>query len=648
MKKLSLVSFSYCSNKLLSFQICRNGCDKPFCEGNLTVEGPKKTTSKIATMSKSIKMSPLTQFYQTTPALPISRGAIKLQELTTRGTPITQTPAVSKGPQRNRVQQTREFQVKGTTPVKPQSQFSSLGPLQCYQDSDDPRCLKDQAFEATTRTELIRNRPTRPVTRKEITVKVEQETIENLVVTTYAPKTRQPIQTTRQLIQATSFSCTLESSDSRCQIDCNPGSTDTRCTQTTTQRSIQTTISPIQTTVFACTAGNQDPRCKSDCYPGSTDRRCSQITTQRSIQTTPRPIQTTVFACTAGSQDPRCKPDCYPGTTDRRCSQTTTQRSIQRQTTQPPTYLPPETTTRFSCTPTSTDPRCPANCYTGSTDKRCNDVSQRPVQTTPRPIQTTVFACTAGSQDPRCKPDCYPGTTDRRCSQSTTQRSIQTTPRSIQTTPRSILTTPRSIQTTPRFIYTTVFACTRGSQDPRCKPDCYPGTTDRRCPQSTTQRSIQTTPRPIQTTVFTCIPGSRDSRCKPDCFPGSSDSRCPRPFSSTSKPSTINSACYPGSPNPNCPQPYRPSSTNPPVTYLPPLDSSSVRRLRQVDQVLIEDINNLIQPGASDFHEITSSLADIKTEAIHNSQSKLRQKREINGEKEIISITLNFKGYKFS
>ncbi|CAO1400505.1 unnamed protein product, partial [Diamesa tonsa] len=128
---------------------------------------------------------------------------------------------------------------------------------------------------------------------------------------------------------------------------------------------------------------------------------------------------------------------------------------------------------------------------------------------------------------------------------------------------------------------------------------------------------------------------------------GSTDSRCPRPFSTTSKPIISTVACYPGSPNPNCPQPYRPSSTNPPVTYLPPLDSSFVRRLRQVDQILIEDINNLIQPGASDFHEITSSLADKKIEVFHNSQSKLRQKREIIGEKEIISITLNFKGYQF-
>ena len=282
-------------------------------------------------------------------------------------------------------------------------------------------------------------------------------------------------------------------------------------------------------------------------------------------------------------------------------------------TSQPATYLPPDLQV---------------------ITQRQRQTTRKPVQTTkesiPTPrqsIKTTRFSCASNPDDPRCPANCYPGSTDRRC---------------------NILTTPKTIQTTPRPIQTTIFSCSAGSQDPRCKPDCYPGSPDRRCPQTITQRIIQTTPRPIQTTAFSCSPGSQDPRCKPDCFSGSTDSRCPRPFSTTSKPIITTVACYPGSPNPNCPQPYRPSSTNPPVTYLPPLDSSFVRRLRQVDQVLIEDINNLIQPGASDFHEITSSLADKKTEVIHNNQSKLRQKRETIGEKEIISITINFKGYQFA
>jgi hypothetical protein len=63
---------------------------------------------------------------------------------------------------------------------------------------------------------------------------------------------------------------------------------------------------------------------------------------------------------------------------------------------------------------------------------------------------------------------------------------------------------------------------------------------------------------------------------------------------------------------------------------------------------LIEDINNLAQPGASDFHLIEASLAADQEQAVDENDLLIRKKRSISGEKEIISITLNFKGYQFA
>lgn len=109
---------------------------------------------------------------------------------------------------------------------------------------------------------------------------------------------------------------------------------------------------------------------------------------------------------------------------------------------------------------------------------------------------------------------------------------------------------------------------------------------------------------------------------------------------------------YIGSPDPRCPQPYRPSSTRLPSTYLPPfpVDSSqqSVRQYRQIDPSVIEDINDLIQPGASDFHSIESSLSENQDQPENENNLYIRRKRAVTEEKEIISITLNFKGYQFA
>jgi hypothetical protein len=92
---------------------------------------------------------------------------------------------------------------------------------------------------------------------------------------------------------------------------------------------------------------------------------------------------------------------------------------------------------------------------------------------------------------------------------------------------------------------------------------------------------------------------------------------------------------------------FRPSSTNPPQTYLPP-DSQFVRQSRQIDATLLTDINNLVVPGSSDFHTIESDLLNNEEQTFKENDLLVRKKRSKNGEKEIISITLNFKGYQFS
>jgi hypothetical protein len=94
---------------------------------------------------------------------------------------------------------------------------------------------------------------------------------------------------------------------------------------------------------------------------------------------------------------------------------------------------------------------------------------------------------------------------------------------------------------------------------------------------------------------------------------------------------------------------FRPSSTNPPQTYLPPLSIPQfVRQSRQIDPALIEDINNLVIP--TKFSDFSESIIFDDQEQIDNKNDLLARKRRssYNGEKEIISITLNFKGYQFS
>ncbi|CAB0018182.1 unnamed protein product [Nesidiocoris tenuis] len=118
--------------------------------------------------------------------------------------------------------------------------------------------------------------------------------------------------------------------------------------------------------------------------------------------------------------------------------------------------------------------------------------------------------------------------------------------------------------------------CYPGTSDPRCPtqptsppatqpPQCYPGSNDPRCPR----------PPPITQSPPKCYPGSRDPRCPspptsppatqpPQCYPGSTDPRCPRPPPTTQSPPN----CYPGSRDPRCPsQPTSLPATQPPQCY---------------------------------------------------------------------------------
>lgn len=81
---------------------------------------------------------------------------------------------------------------------------------------------------------------------------------------------------------------------------------------------------------------------------------------------------------------------------------------------------------------------------------------------------------------------------------------------------------------------------------------------------------------------------------------------------------------------------------------MPPGPPEFVRQSRQIDPALIEDINNLAIPGSSDFHTIESDLLEDQEQALSENDLLVRKRRSFNGEKEIISITLNFKGYQFS
>lgn len=88
----------------------------------------------------------------------------------------------------------------------------------------------------------------------------------------------------------------------------------------------------------------------------------------------------------------------------------------------------------------------------------------------------------------------------------------------------------------------------------------------------------------------------------------------------------------------------RPSSTNPPLTYLPPDPAQSIRQSRQIDPALIEDINNLAVEGPL----VEPELFDDEERAVNENDLLIRKRRSYSGEKEIIAITLNFKGYQFA
>uniref|UniRef100_A0A182TAY7 Uncharacterized protein n=1 Tax=Anopheles maculatus TaxID=74869 RepID=A0A182TAY7_9DIPT len=105
-------------------------------------------------------------------------------------------------------------------------------------------------------------------------------------------------------------------------------------------------------------------------------------------------------------------------------------------------------------------------------------------------------------------------------------------------------------------------------------------------------------------------------------------------------------------------RPYRPSSTNPPATYLPPFPAESgARSARHLSPETLNDINALAdstdvasdavgsvvaegEGGAADASSLTGVARTKRDSSLSN---------DLDGEpaKEIISITLNIKGYQF-
>lgn len=302
----------------------------------------------------------------------------------------------------------------------------------------------------------------------------------------------------------------------------------------------------VATTEFVCAPGSTDDRCntilvtdKPNCYRGSRDPRCRQ-------QATPAPATTPAsLRCFPGSTDPRCPtvapapttpapPRCFPGSRDPRC----------------PTVAPAPTTP------------APPRCFPGSTDPRCPTIAP---PTTPAPLK-----CFPGSNDPRCPteppvttpapPRCFPGSSDPRCPTTfrpSTERATRPTGRGTRPTGRGTRP-PRPVTEAPIYVPPVE------SQRTTSAPDCYPGSTDRRCP-----RPVPSTPRPVEEvrpspSEPNCYPGSNDPRCRTPvlrCTPGSTDPRCPGARPTTSAP-----RCYPGSQDPSCFEA---------PTYLPPEQSTT-------------------------------------------------------------------------
>uniref|UniRef100_A0A182YQE4 Uncharacterized protein n=1 Tax=Anopheles stephensi TaxID=30069 RepID=A0A182YQE4_ANOST len=104
-------------------------------------------------------------------------------------------------------------------------------------------------------------------------------------------------------------------------------------------------------------------------------------------------------------------------------------------------------------------------------------------------------------------------------------------------------------------------------------------------------------------------------------------------------------------------RPYRPSSTNPPATYLPPFPAESgARSARHLSPETLNDINALAD-STDAVSDAAGSVAADGEGAVDSSSltGVARTKRDsslsndLDGEpaKEIISITLNIKGYQF-
>lgn len=205
-------------------EICRNGCDEPICEGTQLIEATKRpaaTTRRITTTARPIEVTttPLRRIPQTRAPVIRTRPPVILNQETSRRpepprpTPQRATEAPTRRPERLRT--ARPTQAPAIT-------ASTLGPLRCFEGSEDPRCQRTKGTaELEFTTEAIRTRPQR----------------------TRAPNTRAPIQTTeKQRIRttlpptSTVFSCDNVGSenDRRCRPDCFANPDDPRCPQSTT------------------------------------------------------------------------------------------------------------------------------------------------------------------------------------------------------------------------------------------------------------------------------------------------------------------------------------------------------------------------------------------------------------------------------
>lgn len=509
----------------------------------------------------------------------------------------------------------------------------------CYPGSTDPKCSKAEATTATrcnqgtndsnclqnpnTSLEFLKTAKAPaylPPTNTERGGRLcNSDSNPSCAQATEVPTTSKPtikattVKTRVSLKTEAVKSCYPGSLDPRCPQAvattarrCNEGSSDPNCLQNskTSSEFLKTTKGPAYLPPINTERGGQSTEVPSTskpiCSPGSKDFGCLQINNTNAKSTT-KTKTTPELKYNTGSFEIK-KNDCSLGSGNSKC--------------QPTTYSPSK---QEKAELQNTLP----DCYDGSTDPRCAQKSEdlcQPGSKELNCITKVLDKCPPGSQDPQCL-HCFPGSPDPICPNQATTKKPGCVPGSKrpQCQPATYLppsTTRRYVLSTQKpKTFTLKPGCYTGSQSPKCQEsvlpttllNCYPGSTDQRCPKVLTKSKQD------------CYPDSQDPKCQTNtylppnssgittipkvtnvtsnevaierpkektigCYPGSSDSQCKQitkiPIAKTTPdvPTTLKPDCYPGSKSSKCQLPtYLPPSKVPGLQQQPSTATPSVR-----------------------------------------------------------------------